>query len=92
MCTPCEYAIDGNRYSTSWNYIGTAIGAWLQITFDRTYDVSMLQIALHFWVDQRAFKDIRLTFSDGSTHMVNEIVLISLLALLIFSTYFGSSQ
>ena len=82
-CSPCDYAIDGNRYSTSWNYIGTAVGAWLQIVFDRTYDVSLLKIALHYWADQRAFKDVMLTFSDGSTHMVNEIVLTSLSVLLI---------
>ncbi|KAI0223347.1 Receptor-type tyrosine-protein phosphatase T [Lamellibrachia satsuma] len=69
-CTSCENAIDGNRYSTSWRYVGAAMGVWLQIVFDKTYVVSSLLIAPPYWADERHFKDIKLTFSDGSEQMV----------------------
>ena len=71
-CTSCENAIDGNRYSASWRYVGAAVGVWLQIVFDKTYVVSSLLIAQTYWADERPFKDIKLTFSDGSEHMVGE--------------------
>ena len=68
----CQYAIDGNRYSTKWRYIGAAVGAWLKIEFDRTYDVSLLQISLSYWAKERNFKDIKLFFSDGNEQVVSE--------------------
>ncbi|KAI0234515.1 hypothetical protein LSAT2_015207 [Lamellibrachia satsuma] len=69
-CTSCENAIDGNRHSTSWRYVGAAVGVWLQIVFERTYIVSSLVIAMPYWADERHFKDMKLTFTDGSEQTI----------------------
>ncbi|KAI0214006.1 hypothetical protein LSAT2_000886 [Lamellibrachia satsuma] len=68
-CSSCYSAIDGDK-STSWHYRGVAVGAWLQIVFDGSYNVSLLQIAPSYWAAQRHFKDIKLTFSDGGEQKI----------------------
>ncbi|KAI0215009.1 hypothetical protein LSAT2_032974 [Lamellibrachia satsuma] len=64
-CSSCYWAIDGDK-STSWHYRGEAVGEWLQIVFDRTYIVTLLHIVPSYWAAQRHFKQVKLTFSDGS--------------------------
>ncbi|KAK2193614.1 hypothetical protein NP493_11g09042 [Ridgeia piscesae] len=70
MCTDCRLAINGLRYSGDWRYTGATAGGWLQIVFDKTYDVSAVFLLLPFYRENRQFKDIKLTFSDGSEHTV----------------------
>ena len=70
-CTSCVKAIDGKRYEAGWLYPGAAVGGWLQIVFDKTYDVSSLYIVLPYWQSERAFKDVKLTFSDGHEQTVS---------------------
>ena len=70
-CTSCVNAINGQRYSAGWYYRGAAVGGWLQIVFDKTYDVSSLHIVLPYWQNERAFMDVKLTFSDGHEQTVS---------------------
>lgn len=71
-CRSCKAAIDGDRYLGGWNYKGAAVGGWLLISFDWVYYVSALNIAPPYWAKERNIKDVKLTFSDGSEHMVNK--------------------
>ena len=70
QCTDCRLAINGLRYSGDWRYTGPTAGGWLRIVFDQTYDVSSVYLVLPFYQENRQFKDIKLTFSDGSEHTV----------------------
>ena len=70
-CTSCVNAINGKRYTSGWLYPGAAVGGWLQIVFDKTYDVSSLYIVLPYWQTDRAFQDVKLTFSDGHEQTVS---------------------
>ena len=70
-CTPCKFAIDGDRDS-GWQYKGAAVGGWLLIMFNWVYNVSALNIALPYFADHRNIKDVKLAFSDGSEQMVSK--------------------
>ena len=71
LCKPCVNAIDGEKYTAGWLYKGAAVGGWLQIVFDKTYDVSSLYILLPYYQTERAFKDVKLTFSDRHEQTVS---------------------
>ena len=59
----CYAAIDGNSHSL-WATEREAAGAWIQIDFDDTYQISKM-LLMHAYY-QNMFKDITLEFSSGS--------------------------
>ena len=59
----CYAAIDGNSDSL-WATEREAAGAWIQIDFDDTYQISKM-LFMHYDV-RYMFKDITLEFSSGS--------------------------
>ena len=59
----CYKAMDGDL-TTVWATRGQAVGAWIQINFDDTYQISKMLI-MHRLYD-KILKDITLEFSSGS--------------------------
>ena len=59
----CHAAIDGN-WNSLWATEREAAGAWIQIDFDDTFQISKMLFMHQYY--EHFFKDITLEFSNGS--------------------------
>ena len=73
----CYGALDGSvigsNANDNWKFYGEGLGTTFTITFNDTYEISEFNFMQPYWADEKNFKMLLLTFSDGSTYEVSVV-------------------
>lgn len=77
----CYGAIDGSIIGSNandvWMFYGISVGTWIEVVFNAPYLISELKFMQPYWEDEKNFKSVVITFSDGSniTVCLNHVLL-----------------
>ena len=70
----CQRAFDGYSVSRNtihrWAFFAEAQGNWIKVTFDQRYTIYTARLKQLAFAEESNFKDLQLTFDDGSQQQV----------------------
>ena len=70
----CQRAFDGYSITSNpihrWGFFGEAKESWIKVTFNQKYTIYTARFMQMAYAEESNFKDLQLTFDDGSQQQV----------------------